>query len=244
MVVIGRVQHGVYFDSVTLMRVSHEITEIDGVTDAAVVMGSQDNKALLATAGLLAPGFEEASDTDLLISVQTVGEPAAQAVHKALDAYLARLGKTAAGSDTYHPKSLEGALDRMPDATLAVISVAGRYAYDQAMQALCQGLQPLYALGAVVKRRGSRNEQVETGEPSGIDIVDELSQRIEALVPHITSDALNRLDLIEYKIQSGVPGVAQDRQQSLEETHRSEVIDVALYAYLPFDAGAHVWLAR
>jgi len=66
-VVVGRIKRGAYFDSVTLMTVGKEVSGMGGVIDAAVVMGTEENKSILAAAGLLAPEFEEAGDTDLLI---------------------------------------------------------------------------------------------------------------------------------------------------------------------------------
>ena len=40
----------------------------------------------------------------------------------------------------YHPKSIDGALEFMPNANMVIISVAGKYAGDEAMKALKKGL--------------------------------------------------------------------------------------------------------
>jgi succinyl-CoA synthetase alpha subunit len=138
MIVIGQVRKGAYFDSVTLMRVGKEITSLPGVADAAVVMGTKSNKAILNSSGLLTPKLNDAGDTDLLIVVKAETETAAQAALTAVDALLKKTGKTA--SAECHPVSLRGALDALPDANLALISVAGRYAGDEAMRALENGL--------------------------------------------------------------------------------------------------------
>jgi len=44
-----------YHDSVTLMLVAKALIEMDGVADAAVVMGTPANQEILAAAGLLNP---------------------------------------------------------------------------------------------------------------------------------------------------------------------------------------------
>jgi FdrA protein len=67
MTVAGQIKKGAYFDSVTLMRVGKELAGLPGVADAAVVMGTRSNQAILHTSGLLTPKFKGAGDTDLLI---------------------------------------------------------------------------------------------------------------------------------------------------------------------------------
>ena len=61
MVVAGRIKKGAYFDSVTLMNVARELSHMEGVVDAAVVMGTNENRAILSAADLLTPEFESSS---------------------------------------------------------------------------------------------------------------------------------------------------------------------------------------
>jgi FdrA protein len=140
MVVIGRIRKGSYFDSVTLMTVGKSLSAMDGVIDAAVVMGTAENKAILKASGLLVPDFEGARDTDLLIGVSAGTDEAAQAALAAVDDALRAARSRYADEDEFHPASLDGALTVVPDANLAVISVAGRYAGREAMRALESGL--------------------------------------------------------------------------------------------------------
>lgn len=140
MVVIGRIKRGAYFDSVTLMTVGKEISGMGGVIDAAVVMGTEENKSILAAAGLLAPEFEEAGDTDLLIGIKAEGQKAAEEALTVMDEQLEQVRTKLATEDEFHPLSIEGALSIIPDANLALVSVPGRYAADQAMKALRSGL--------------------------------------------------------------------------------------------------------
>jgi succinyl-CoA synthetase alpha subunit len=140
MVVKGDIKTGVYFDSVTLMIVGRDIAAAAGVLDAAVVMGTRENQAILKSAGLWLRQFEAASDTDLLLAVKAASaETAAGALLAANDRLKTVRDRTDA-ADEWRPLSLDGALRILPDANVALISVAGRYAGEQAMQALKAGL--------------------------------------------------------------------------------------------------------
>jgi succinyl-CoA synthetase alpha subunit len=129
------IRKGAYFDSVTLMRVGKEITALPGILDAAVVMATAANKAILDSSGLLTAQFKDAGDTDLVIAVKAESEAAAKAALAAVDALLKKPASTESRS-----VSLSGALQVLPDANLALISIAGRYAGDEAMRALEAGL--------------------------------------------------------------------------------------------------------
>ncbi len=140
MVVVGRIKKGAYFDSVTLMNVARELSHMEGVADAAVVMGTNENRAILAAADLLTPEFEASGDTDLLIGVRADTDGIAEAALIAVDRLLENVQGTADDGEAFVPKSLDGALDVVPGANLALISVAGRYAGDVAARALDRGL--------------------------------------------------------------------------------------------------------
>ena len=111
------------------------------------------------------------------------------------------------------------------------------------MQPLGQRLQPLDALRAVEEGRGAGDDQVQAGEPAGVDLVDELAQGVEPLLADVAADPLQGLDLVEHQDQPGVARVAQDRQQALEEAQGGEVVDVALDPGGPLGRGADVRLA-
>ncbi|MGA2267601.1 MAG: acyl-CoA synthetase FdrA [Bryobacteraceae bacterium] len=140
MVIRGEIKTGVYFDSVTLMIVGRDITAAPGVLDAAVVMGTRENQAILRSAGLWIDQFAAASDTDLLLAVKAAS---AETASRALRAAAEQLKTVRARAETAGeslPLSLDGALHALPGANLALISVAGRYAGEQARKALGAGL--------------------------------------------------------------------------------------------------------
>lgn len=140
MVVSGKIKTGAYFDSVTLMRCGQRLAGMAGVADATTVMGTRSNVSILRASGLLISQFEAARDTDLLIVVRAETDTAAEAALAAADGILADARKISSDSAEANPASLESALQVLPGANLALISVAGRYAGDVAMAALEHGL--------------------------------------------------------------------------------------------------------
>ncbi len=140
MIVIGRIKKGAYFDSVTLMGVAKEINETEGVIDAAVVMGTRENIAILAASGLLIDEFEKANDTDLLIGLKSEDKTIAASALKIVDVHLENVRNKGESETEFQPMSIESALKIIPEANLALISVAGRFAGREAMKALEKGL--------------------------------------------------------------------------------------------------------
>jgi FdrA protein len=130
-----------YHDSVTLMLVARELTKFPGVIDVGVIMATEANKALLKESGLLTPDVQAATPNDLVIAVSAHDDAADAALLEA-----ERLLKQKRSSDEgaeFRPKTLRGAVKMNPNANFAVISVAGRYAADEAWDALRRGLHVL-----------------------------------------------------------------------------------------------------
>ncbi len=140
MVVECRIRKGAYFDSVTLMNVGRQLSGMDGVDDAAVVMGTEENKNILKASGLLTSELAGAAGSDLLIAVRADDAATAEAALAEVDGLLVRDRTAIDDASAREPRSLEGAVDMVPDANLALISVAGRYAGALADDALDRGL--------------------------------------------------------------------------------------------------------
>lgn len=141
MVIAGKTKTGQYFDSVTLMQIGKEIANLPEVLDAACVMGSKENKTILASSGLLIDDFVTASDTDLLISVKVKNQEILEKVFAQIDeVFASKLKRKSNDHDTFNPQSLQSAIKILPGANLALISIAGKYAGNEAMQALKNGL--------------------------------------------------------------------------------------------------------
>jgi FdrA protein len=123
-----------YVDSVVLMRLAQRLAALPGIADAAAVMGTDANKALLAEGGFIAPEIDAAGANDLVVAVKAAdGAALAQ-----LDELLAAPSEPGGGVPTVH--TLEEALARQPGTNLAVVSTPGEYAAAEARRALERGL--------------------------------------------------------------------------------------------------------
>jgi succinyl-CoA synthetase alpha subunit len=139
LVVKAIVKTSEYHDSVTLMLVAKELAKQPGVQDAAVVMGTEANFSILEQSGLLTDEAKKATPNDLVISVKTEGDP---------DAAFAEAEKLLQKKNTdegieFRPKTVRSAVKNRPDSNVAIISIAGRYAADEAWECLRRGLHVL-----------------------------------------------------------------------------------------------------
>lgn len=131
-----------YHDSVSLMLVARELSKLEGVRDAAVLMATEANKSILAEAGLLTNEAKLATPNDLCIAVCAENDTLAEAaLQKAEGLLKTKVGSVEGGE--FRPKTIRSALASHSDANVAIISVAGRYASDEAWDALQRGLHVL-----------------------------------------------------------------------------------------------------
>lgn len=128
------VRRNTYYDSVTLMLISKEIKALDGVAEVLVGMGTELNLELADNLGLKDDSVGEISAHDFFIAADVETEAVMLTVIEQVDALLSQK-KTESGSD-YKPVSLSGALDLMPDANLAIVSIPGKYAEEEVSKLL------------------------------------------------------------------------------------------------------------
>lgn len=140
MVLKGIVKKGEYFDSISLMIVAQAVNRLEDCLDSAVVMGTRENRAILESAGMLLPEFDGTNDADLLVAIKAETGEKADSVLAKIDEQLQQLRKKDESTEEFNPKSLDGALNVLPDANLSLISVAGKYAAAEAWKALERGL--------------------------------------------------------------------------------------------------------
>ena len=130
-----------YHDSVSLMIVAKELAKFPGVQDASVMMGTEANKALMEQSGLLTEGIKAATPNDLVISVKTDGDPDAALAEA--ERLLNKKAATGGDAAEFRPKTIRGAMRDQPDSNVAIISIAGRYAAEEAWEALYAGMHVL-----------------------------------------------------------------------------------------------------
>ncbi len=103
-------------------------------------MGTEANKSILEQSGLLTEESQKATPNDLLIVVKTDGSP--DDALEAANRLLQKKVETGRGSE-FRPKTVRSAVRGLPGANVSIISIAGRYAADEAWEALKQGLHVL-----------------------------------------------------------------------------------------------------
>ncbi|MFC2028910.1 acyl-CoA synthetase FdrA, partial [Chloroflexota bacterium] len=126
-----------YYDSVFLMSVNRRISEIKGVQQTAVLMGSPANKQLLLDIGIQDDEIEASQPNDLIVAAIAESESIVDDVLGRLDEWLQVMDDD---SSTIRTSTFEEGLAQKPDANLAVISVPGEYAAREAEKSLEAGL--------------------------------------------------------------------------------------------------------
>jgi FdrA protein len=127
---------GAYADSVTLMRVSAEVRQADGVQAALIAMATELNLELLLALGFQPPAA--AGPNRLLIAVRAADPAALSGALAAVDAALTARPAVGHGEMLQPPRTTAAAV-RASGPGLALISVPGRYAFAEAMDALDAG---------------------------------------------------------------------------------------------------------
>ena len=163
-VVVNEVRHGFYLDSVALMRLSSDLAALPGVEGATAMNGTPSNLEIMREAGLLASPGTAAGPNDLVVAVRAVDQVAAKA---ALSQAWSALEREIAPEEDrqWRPRTLGGALDRMVDANLVLISTPGAYAAREARHALERGLNAMLFSDNVHWSRSARSRSSHT--PAG-----------------------------------------------------------------------------
>ena len=133
------IKKGAYYDSVSIMLIAKQISEIEGVFNSAVVMGTKENKSILLSSGLMTEEIQTASDMDLVVAFKLKEAADSKIIFDKIEE-LFKSQRVIKDEENFNPSSIDTALNVLPDANIAMISVAGRYAGDVAMNALQKGL--------------------------------------------------------------------------------------------------------
>ncbi|MED3573639.1 acyl-CoA synthetase FdrA [Cytobacillus praedii] len=129
-----------YQDSINLMLLTNSISTIEGVNKAQIMMGTPANKDIFKTAGLYSDELETAESNDMAIVVDTDDENKMSEVLEKVEQYLKDQSISNKGNEFETVRTWDRAKKALPDATLALISVPGQYAADEAEKALDLGL--------------------------------------------------------------------------------------------------------
>jgi len=139
-VILNEVRRTTYLDSIILMRISRQIAAQPGVEEAGLIIGTPANKEILRDANILGPEGSAADPGDLIIALRArdvLAADTALAEARRLIDQPSALGETAAIESS---RTLRAAVQRLPDANLALISVPGDFAVAEARKAMEVGL--------------------------------------------------------------------------------------------------------
>lgn len=131
--------HQQYRDSVQLMRAASAASRLEGIEIASVLMGTPKNKPLLSEVNLLTSEAQTAGANDIIISVRAKTEGFGDEAIKFILEYLNQQA-ISPEDHTRIFRSIRGAIEGLPTANLAVISIPGEYAARETRLALKQNL--------------------------------------------------------------------------------------------------------
>lgn len=132
---------GSFQDSVTLMVLSRDLSRAPDVNRVSVMMGTPANQDVFRETGFWHPALQDATPNDLCVVVDADGDDpqVAERVAADLKERLTQLARERRAAGYAVARSWRRARQLLPDANLALVSVAGHYAAEPARQALEAG---------------------------------------------------------------------------------------------------------
>lgn len=135
------IRKNTYYDSVALMVITKEIKKLPYVKEIIVGMGTDLNKELAVNLKLGNDEIKALTPNDFFIAAYVSEEDkAAEKIINKVNELLNSKNEKSETEEEYKPNTFNAALKHMKDANLAVISLPGKYAADEARKALKNGL--------------------------------------------------------------------------------------------------------
>ncbi|EPE63563.1 protein fdrA [Exiguobacterium sp. S17] len=132
------IQENTYQDSVTLMVLSNHVSSLEGINKVSIMMGTPANLDIFKSTGFYTEELEAATPQDMCIVVDAETdqtEPLLKAIHDFLNNQTKQEGAGQA-----EVRSWKAALEELPGANLALLSIPGQYVEYETRKALNQGL--------------------------------------------------------------------------------------------------------
>ncbi|AHG19376.1 membrane protein FdrA [Chania multitudinisentens RB-25] len=136
------IKKGSFQDSVSLMLISRKLSDSPNVEEISVMMGTPANKSLLEVTGFWHPQFSSATPNDICVAIKTdsANDSITEQIGAALDAALKAIAQgQQGGKHLLKARSWRMARQKLPQANMVLISIAGEYAAGLADQALEDG---------------------------------------------------------------------------------------------------------
>jgi succinyl-CoA synthetase alpha subunit len=251
------IRKGSYQDSVTLMLLTNRIDALEGVEKVSIMMATPANKDILAAGGLATDELRGAGANDMAIVMQLASEELAEVVLAEVEDFLNNQAVTAADpAKKQAAQSWEQALEALPDANLAVISIAGSYAAAEAERALDEGLHVFLFSDNIdieseraLKRRAHEKGLLVMGPDCGTSIISGVPiaftnavrpgrigivgasgtgiQEVSTIIDRLGEGVTNALGTGGRDLKAGVGGITMlDALDALEADPATEVIAV------------------
>jgi succinyl-CoA synthetase alpha subunit len=118
-----------------LLHLSEESKRIDGIEDAAVVMGTTTNKQILEKLGLLTEEGRRASENDMILAVKIASPTQAEVSLQHLERLILRPPRT-----DHELLNLDEGLEILPDANFAIVSLPGESVKEVTLKLLAKGI--------------------------------------------------------------------------------------------------------
>ncbi len=139
----GYIIRGTFQDSVTLMALSRDLAALAGVNRLSIMMGTQANLDVFRETGFWHQELAAAGPNDLCIAIDTDDDALAAGMGALVTGKLAEAARGQRGKGYPSVRSWRRARQLLPQANLALISVAGHHAFEPARQALEAGCHVL-----------------------------------------------------------------------------------------------------
>lgn len=134
------IKKGSYQDSVVLMLLTNRIAGMEGVKKVSIMMATPANKEMFASDGLTTDELLAAGPNDMAIAADVETEDVMDAITQAVGLFFREQSAVSTVEEERIAKDWDQALKLQPDADLAVISVPGIYAAEEAHRALDEGM--------------------------------------------------------------------------------------------------------
>ncbi len=139
MVNSGKVFQNIYRDSIALMRVANDLSQVSGVGGLEILLGTPANLEILRSRGMCPPEIAGATVNDIVVVVLAENPSLAKEVLK--EAEIRLFEKQASGSGRRKSfVSLDAVIRKEPGANLVLLSIPGPFVRKEALAALYKGL--------------------------------------------------------------------------------------------------------
>lgn len=172
------IKKNLYQDSVSLMLLTNHLSSLDNVERISVMMGTPSNKDIMKGSGLYTDELDDASPNDLVIVAETDDM---DSVVEEFENFLENQTADSAATAYSTVRTWDMAENKLPNANLAVISIAGEHAAAEANKALDRDLNVFMFSDNVdvedelqLKQRARDKGLIVMGPDSGTGILSEV----------------------------------------------------------------------